>query len=121
VRFPGAIYLVIFSRGKAEEALDWTRVVVTRLGLTLNEAKTSIKEARKESFNFLGYSFGPHRFPEGWPLVSGRQSVAEERGTHQAESGRPAGARQCGTWPEARDWLNQTYETGRHISATEPA
>ena len=38
------------------EALDWTRKVVTRLGLTLNEAKTSIKQARKESFNFLGYS-----------------------------------------------------------------
>jgi hypothetical protein len=32
----------------------WTRQVVTRLGLTLNEAKTSIKQARKESFNFLG-------------------------------------------------------------------
>jgi RNA-directed DNA polymerase len=47
---------VILSRGKAVQALDWTRRVVTRLGLTLNEAKTSIKQARKESFDFLGYS-----------------------------------------------------------------
>ena len=53
---------VILSRGKAKEALDWTRQVVTRLGVTLNEAKTSIKEARTERFDFLGYTFGPHRF-----------------------------------------------------------
>ena len=47
---------VILSRGKAAEALNWTRQVVTRMGVTLNEAKTSIKQARQESFNFLGYS-----------------------------------------------------------------
>jgi RNA-directed DNA polymerase len=41
---------VILSRGKADQALNWTRGVVTKLGLTLNEAKTSIKEARTESF-----------------------------------------------------------------------
>jgi RNA-directed DNA polymerase len=52
---------VILSRGQAKEALEWTRQVVTRLGLTLNEAKTSIREARQESFDFLGYTFGPHR------------------------------------------------------------
>jgi RNA-directed DNA polymerase len=51
---------VILSRGKAVEALEWTRQVVAGLGLTLNEAKTSIKQASKESFNFLGYTFGPH-------------------------------------------------------------
>ncbi len=45
---------VILSRGKAVEALDWTRGVVTRLGLTLNEVKTSIRQARKQSFRFLG-------------------------------------------------------------------
>src|SRR6266542_4974824 len=33
---------VILSRGNAEEALDWTRGVMTRIGLTLNETKTSI-------------------------------------------------------------------------------
>ena len=47
---------VILSRGKAAEALNWTRQVVARMGVTLNEAKTSIKQARQESFNFLGYS-----------------------------------------------------------------
>src|SRR5262249_50406040 len=31
-----------------------------RLGLTANEAKTSLRDAREECFTFLGYSFGPH-------------------------------------------------------------
>ena len=53
---------VILSRGHADEALVWTRAVMNKLGLTLNEAKTSVKDARTEHFDFLGYSFGPHRF-----------------------------------------------------------
>ena len=32
---------VILSRGRAAEALAWTKAVMTRLGLTVNEAKTS--------------------------------------------------------------------------------
>jgi RNA-directed DNA polymerase len=51
---------VILSRGFAAEALAWTKGVMTKLGLTLNEAKTSLKDARTERFDFLGYSFGPH-------------------------------------------------------------
>ena len=62
MRFPGATHLVILSRQCAAEALNWTRSVMTRIGLTLNETKTSIKEARTERFDFLGYTFGPHRF-----------------------------------------------------------
>src|SRR6202049_2497133 len=61
---------VILSRGNADKALNWTRGVVTKLGLTLNEAKTSIKEARKESFDFLGYTFGPHHYRKDGTLVS---------------------------------------------------
>ena len=53
---------VILSRGYAAEALAWTRRAMTRLGLTLSEAKTSLKNARQERFDFLGYSFGPHRY-----------------------------------------------------------
>lgn len=51
---------VILSRGKAKEALGWTRGVLERLKLTLNEAKTSIRNAGEERFDFLGYTFGPH-------------------------------------------------------------
>jgi RNA-directed DNA polymerase len=53
---------VILSRGHADEALAWARWVMTKLGLTLNEAKTSLKNARTERFDFLGYTFGPHRY-----------------------------------------------------------
>jgi len=54
---------VIMSRGYAGEAKAWAREVMSRLGLSLNEAKTSLRDARKERFDFLGYSFGPHYSP----------------------------------------------------------
>ena len=53
---------VILSCGQAVEAMMWTEAVMTKLGLSLNEAKTSIRDARKERFEFLGYSFGPHHW-----------------------------------------------------------
>ena len=53
---------VILSRRRAADALTWTKAVMTKLGLTLNEAKTSLRNARQERFDFLGYSFGPHRY-----------------------------------------------------------
>jgi RNA-directed DNA polymerase len=37
---------VILSRGRTTEALTWTKAVMTRFGLTINEAKTSLKDAR---------------------------------------------------------------------------
>jgi len=53
---------VIVSRGHAAAALAWTRGVMARIGLTLNDAKTCIRNARTESFDFLGYTFGPERY-----------------------------------------------------------
>ena len=54
---------VILSRGRAREALQWTRQVMSRIGLQLNETKTCLREARTESFNFLGHTFGPMTNP----------------------------------------------------------
>src|SRR4029078_3440562 len=61
---------VILSRGHAQEALTWTKVVMANLGLTINEAKTSLKDARRESFDFLGYTLGQRHLHEGgrWDL-----------------------------------------------------
>ena len=39
---------VILSRGMAKESLEWTRGVVACLGLTLNEQKTSVRNAERE-------------------------------------------------------------------------
>jgi RNA-directed DNA polymerase len=61
---------VILSRGKAKEALEWTRGVLERLELTLNEKKTSVRNACRERFDFLGYTFGPH-----YSLRTGREYV----------------------------------------------
>ena len=36
---------VILNRGKAKETLEWTRRTLERLELTLNEKKTSIRDA----------------------------------------------------------------------------
>ena len=67
---------VIVSRGAATEALTWTRGVMTRMGLTLNEAKTSIRDARRESFDFLGYTFGPDRSrTDGQPYLGAKPST----------------------------------------------
>src|SRR5262249_61553154 len=38
---------VILSHAHAAEALAWTKAVMTRLGLTLNEGKTSLRNARR--------------------------------------------------------------------------
>ncbi|MEX2508339.1 MAG: group II intron reverse transcriptase/maturase [Homoserinimonas sp.] len=51
--------LVIVSRDGAEEALTWLKWITERLGLSLNEAKTCVRDAKRESFDFLGYTFGP--------------------------------------------------------------
>jgi RNA-directed DNA polymerase len=98
---------VILSRGKAVEALEWTRQVVTRMGVTLNEAKTSIKEARKESFNFLGYTFGPHRYRENgrWYLGASPSKKAVARIKEKVGSLLIPG--NTGTWEEVRGRLNQ--------------
>jgi RNA-directed DNA polymerase len=51
--------LVIVCRDSAEEALQWLKWIIERLGLQLNEVKTSVRDARREAFDFLGYTFAP--------------------------------------------------------------
>jgi RNA-directed DNA polymerase len=72
---------VILSRGHANEALAWTKAVMTKLGLTLNETKTSVKDARRESFDFLGYTLGPRHFPNGgrWYLGAAPSKKSVQR------------------------------------------
>ena len=97
---------VILSRGYAAEALSWTRSVMGRIHLTLNEAKTSIKRARTESFDFLGYTFGPHCFKkDGWWYVGespSKKSLARLR-LKAADCLR---RHSLAPWPEVRDDLN---------------
>jgi RNA-directed DNA polymerase len=97
---------VILSRGHAAEALNWTRMVMPRIGLTLNETKTSIKQARSEYFDFLGYTFGPHYIRK-----NGRRFIGESPSKKSISRLRQKVADllqpwNVSTWPEVRDRLN---------------
>lgn len=50
--------LVICSQGQGEEALAAMQVMMIRLKLTVNEAKTRVAKLPDEKFDFLGYTFG---------------------------------------------------------------
>jgi RNA-directed DNA polymerase len=99
---------VILSRGCAAEALAWTKAVMTRLGLTLNEAKTSLKNARQERFDFLGYSFGPHRYKANghWYLSASPSKKSVQR--LKTKVGNLLVPGNNDPWPEVRDTLNSS-------------
>jgi RNA-directed DNA polymerase len=98
---------VILSCGRAAAAMAWTKAVMTKLGLTLNEAKTSLKDARKESFDFLGYTLGPRHLPKGgrWYLGASpsKKSVLRIK-TKVRGLLRPGN---MGAWPDVRKRLNR--------------
>jgi RNA-directed DNA polymerase len=47
---------VVPGQGNTERVLKGIRTVLGHLGLSLNEAKTRVVDARRESFNFLGFT-----------------------------------------------------------------
>jgi RNA-directed DNA polymerase len=99
---------VILSRGCAAEALAWTKAVMTRLGLTVNEAKTSLKNARQERFDFLGYSFGPHRYKANglWYLSASPSKKSVQQ--FKTKVGNLLVPGNNDPWPEVRDTLNRS-------------
>jgi group II intron reverse transcriptase/maturase len=55
---------VVMCRGRAEAAMGEIREVVSRLGLSLNEAKTRQVDAWQEAFVFLGFEIRMRRSPK---------------------------------------------------------
>ena len=98
---------VILSRGHAGEALAWTRGVMLRLGLTLNEAKTSLKDARKERFDFLGYTFGPHWRRRDGKRYLGYSPSKKSMGRIKDKIGDLLVPGNQGSWDDVRDRLNR--------------
>ncbi len=98
---------VILSRGHAAEALTWTKAVMTKLGLTLNEAKTSVKDARCEGFDFLGYTLGPRHLPNGgrWYLGASPSKKSVRRIKAKISALLTPGNK--GAWPKVRMQLNR--------------
>jgi len=99
---------VILSRGKAKEALGWTRGTLERLGLTLNEKKTSIRNARRERFDFLGYTFGPHYSGRTGREYIGRSPSKKSVNRIKEKVGDILKPQKVKPWDEVRDRLNQT-------------
>jgi RNA-directed DNA polymerase len=98
---------VILSRSHAAEALMWTKAVMMKLGLALNEDKTSIRDARQGCFDFLGYTFGPHR---SWRNGRRYLGASPSRKSVQRVKDKVAATLVTGNkdaWPEVRDQLNR--------------
>jgi len=98
---------VILSRGHATEALAWTNAVMARLGLALNEVKTSIREARKERVDFLGYTFGPHRYRKDGHWYLGASPSRKSVQRLKDKIGEILVPGNKGAWPEVCDQLNR--------------
>jgi RNA-directed DNA polymerase len=97
---------VILSRGYAGQAMEWTRDVMTRLGLTLNEQKTRLRDARQESFDFLGYTFGPHWSVPKQRRYLGASPSRRSLGRVKKKLRQILLPSNVGSWEEVRDHLN---------------
>jgi RNA-directed DNA polymerase len=97
----------ILSRCRAAEALAWTKEVMSKLGLTLNEAKTSLKDACKERFDFLGYTFGPHHRTKDGRLYTGASPSKKSVHRIKTKIGEMLTPANTAPWPKVRQKLNR--------------
>jgi RNA-directed DNA polymerase len=98
---------VILSQRSAAEALAWTQAVMTKLGLRLNGAKTSVKDARMERFDFLGYTFGPHCYQRNGNRYLGASPSAKSVKRVKLKVNEMLVPGNMKPWPEVRDQLNR--------------
>lgn len=101
---------VILSRGKAAEALEWTRWAMGRIGLSLNETKTCIRDARRETFDFLGYSFGLEHYRKDGHTYLAAQPSKRAAGQVKATVRTVLRPGNQGSWPEVRGNLNAVLQ-----------
>jgi len=97
---------VILSRGKATEALEWTDKVMSRLGLMLNEDKTSIRDGLRGTFDFLGYTFGHMVFKKDGSWYTGASPSKTSVGRLKQKVRELLRPCEKGAWPDVRDRLN---------------
>jgi RNA-directed DNA polymerase len=97
---------VILSRGKADEALQWTSAVMDLLGLTLNKDKTAVRDAYTGNFDFLGYTFGRIWFRKdgSWYTGASPSKTSVKRLKQKVRT--MLSPCEKGAWPDVRDRLN---------------
>lgn len=98
--------LVILTRKHASKAHEVLKDVMTRIGLTVNETKTKLREATTERFDFLGYTFGPY-----WDRRTGKRylGAGPSRKSRQRLKAKVHALTVPGNvrpWLETRDQLN---------------
>lgn len=100
-------FVVLCRPGSAATALAQVRRWVVGMKLTLNEAKTCVRNARKEFFRFLGYELGPlvnrrtrRRYPGARPSKKAMERV-------RGEVSRILYRGRTEPWDEIRKELNQ--------------
>src|SRR5207245_10231244 len=100
--------LVVLCRQGAPEVLEKTRGWMGSIGLALNEGKTGVRDARCESFDFLGYTFGPMYSPRTGGRYNGarpsKKAIASIKGAirRRLRTGNHA------PWAEVVSRLNRT-------------
>lgn len=99
---------VILTKRHADEALEWTRWALENIGLTLNERKTRVCNARQEPFDFLGYTFGPerHRRDGHWYLSAKPSKKSVQRMKETVRQHLRQGI--ITPWPEVNVRLNRS-------------
>jgi RNA-directed DNA polymerase len=78
------------------------------MGLTLNETKTGLKQARRETFDFPGYSFGPHMNRKTGTKYVGYSPSKKSVNRIKGKPGKLLDRRNPAPWAEVRTKLNQT-------------
>jgi RNA-directed DNA polymerase len=97
---------VILSRGKADEALQWTSAVMDLLGLTLNMDKTAVRDAYTGNFDFLGYTFGRIWFRKDGSWYTGASPSKASIKRLKQKVRAMLSPCEKGAWPDVRDRLN---------------
>ncbi len=97
---------VVLCRRGSREVLEVTGRWMALIGLQLNEQKTCLRDARRESFHFLGYTFGPMYSPNGWRYLGARPSnkAIQRFRANVRERLRPPNK---APWPEIAAGLNR--------------
>jgi RNA-directed DNA polymerase len=97
---------VILSRGKAGEALQWTNEVMNRIGLRLNQEKTTVRDARNGNFDFLGYTFGHIWFRKDGSCYIGASPSKKSVKRLKQKLGIILSPCNKGSWSDVRDRVN---------------
>jgi RNA-directed DNA polymerase len=113
---------VVVCRKSAAEVLEQVDAWVTGMKLELNHTKTSVKDAKKEPFVFLGYELGLQRYFGTRKWYFGLQPSKKAMGQFREKINRSLKRGRSEPWTEIRDKLNaklkgwmQYFERGTSI------